>query len=115
MQRREDVGERARPHLDALVVVGDLDRAEVEVGTADLEPSEREPARRLDFAADRERQRVFVREHERRAGPEHAVHLTEQAVEVFDLGEHAGREGEVDRVGAQEREIGGVALVPLDA
>ena len=50
-----------------------------------------------------------------RARPQHAVHLAEQPVEVLDLAEHAGREREVDRVGAQEREVGRVALVPLDA
>ena len=38
-----------------------------------------------------------------------------QPVEVFDLADDTDREREVDRVGAQEREVARVALVPLDA
>ena len=41
--------------------------------------------------------------------------LAQEAVEVFDLVHDARGEREVDRVGAQERQIRGVALVPLDA
>ncbi len=77
-------------------------------------PSGRAPGD-VVVASEREAHRVVVREHERRAGAQHAVHLTEQAVEVLDLVDHAGGEREIDRVGAEEREVGRVALVPLDA
>ena len=39
--------------------------------------------------------------------------LPEQAVEILDLVNDPGRQGQVDRVGAQEREVGSVAVVPL--
>ena len=58
---------------------------------------------------------MVVREDERALPGQHPVHLAEEAVEVFDLVHDAGGQREVDRVGAEEREIRGVALVPLDA
>jgi hypothetical protein len=42
------------------------------------------------------------------------VYLTEEPVDVFDLVQDPGREREVDRVGAEECEVGRVAFVPLD-
>ncbi len=114
MQRREHVGDRAREHTDPLVVVCDLGGLPVEVRAPDLERAERQRARGCAFASDRERHRVVDGEHERRAGPKDTVHLAEEPVDVLDFAEHACGEREVDRVGAQEREVGGVALVPLD-
>ena len=54
---------------------------------------------------------MVVGEHERRAGPQHAVHLAQEPVDVLDLSQHAGSQGEVDGVGAQEGEVRDVAFV----
>ena len=56
---------------------------------------------------------MVVREHERGPRAQHAVNLAEQPVEILDLVHHPGRQRDVDRIGAEEREIRGVALVPL--
>ena len=66
VQRREHVGDRARPHLERLVVAGRDDGRGVEVGAPHLEPAERKPAGLVVVAPDREAHRVVVREHERR-------------------------------------------------
>jgi len=42
------------------------------------------------------------------------MHLAQESIDVFDLAQHAGRDDEVDRVGAEERKVGRVAFVPLD-
>ena len=43
------------------------------------------------------------------------MHLAQQSVDVLDLTEHVRGQREVDGIGAQEREVGRVALVPFDA
>ena len=63
---------------------------QVEVGTADLQRAERKPAGNIDFAADAIASGCSYANTNGAPGPEHAVHLTEQAVEVLDLGEQAG-------------------------
>ena len=50
-----------------------------------------------------------------RAGLQDAVHLAEDARQVVDGGQGAGREDEVDRRAGGEAEVGQVALVELDA
>ena len=49
------------------------------------------------------------------AVPQHAVHLAEQPAQVRDLRQRAVAERDVDRVGAQEREVGEVAGVQLES
>ena len=87
----------------------------VEVGAPHLEATERE-RRRARCRRGRPRARIGWSWENTNAAPgaQHAVDLAEQPVEVLDLVHDAGRQREVDRVGAEEREVGGVALVPLD-
>ena len=42
------------------------------------------------------------------------MHLTKEAIEVLDFVHEGGGQREIDRVGAQEGQVGRVALVPLD-
>ena len=100
VERSEDVARGARPHLDLLAVARHGDGPRVEVGAAHFEMTEGETARSDVVASDRERHGMVVGEHEGRAGTQHAVHLAQQPVDVFDLRQHAGGEREVDRVGA---------------
>ena len=57
---------------------------------------------------------MLVGEDERRVVTQDAVDLAEEAREVVDLADRVGAERDVDRVGAEEREVGEVAAVPLD-
>ena len=64
----------------------DDDRARVEVGAPHLERGRAgAPPGASSSRPTASAHRVVVREHERGAGPQHAVHLAEQAVEVLDL------------------------------
>ena len=62
-----------------------------------------------------ELQRVRQGDDERRFGAQYAVDLTEHARDIGHLREGVHRETEVDLVGADEREVGEVAVVELDA
>ena len=112
--RGEHVTDRARVERDALAVAIDGHRRALEVGAAHLEEPERQGALAGRVASGAEGHRVLVGEDEGRAEPQHAVHLTEDTVEILDLaqGEHA--EHQIDRVGAQEGKIGEISAVPLD-
>ena len=63
---------------------------------------------------EHDERRVGEREHERSIGAQHAVDLAEHAVEVGDGRQAVGRQGGVDRVGADERQLGERAVVGLD-
>ena len=55
------------------------------------------------------------REREPRAGAQHALHLAQHAPEVGERREGSLGERDVDRVAAEEREVGEVAGAQLDA
>jgi hypothetical protein len=57
---------------------------------------------------------VVVREDEGRVGLEHALHLPEEPGRVVDLGDRRRAEHDVDRLGAEEGELGQIADAPLD-
>ncbi len=64
---------------------------------------------------DAQRERVRLREHERCIGLEHALDLAEHAGGVNDCVDRECAEHEIDRVGAQEGEVGEVAGVPVES
>jgi len=84
-------------------VTVDLDRSGLEVGAVDGA-----------VGPEAHRHRVLVREHEWPVRLQHALHLAEQPGRVLDLGDRVRAERGVDRFGAEEREVGEVALAPLD-
>jgi hypothetical protein len=58
--------------------------------------------------------RMRKRDHEGRFRSQHAVHLSEDAVEVGDRRQRVDAQRDVDRVRADEREVGEVAVAQLD-
>ena len=99
----EHVADGAGVDLHGLAVALHGDRARLEVGALDR-------PRRADAQPDR----VLVGEHERSVRLQDALHLTEEPRRVVDLGDGVAAERDVDRLGAQEREVGEVTLAPLD-